>query len=253
MELDNLSYLSLKNQVTDFPVHYHETYCISLIQKGVERLDLGNQSHFGEAGSVTVTHPLEVHAQPVIDSNFPPGFDTIYLSEDLMKYCAQSSGRVHLQRKINDPTTSQKLLNLRDAIELRTDTEIALKAFVESLKPYQVCGEFTLPQEADLPWLDEVKGFIEYNLSSKINLNELAAIANLNKFGFSKTFKNHTGMSPMNYVLMQKVFSAKQRISVGSSLTMLAYEFDFTDLAHFSKTFKRFVGISPQQYKVNLR
>lgn len=253
MELDNISYLSLDNQVTDFPVHYHETYCISLIQKGIERLDLGDQTHFGEAGSVTITHPLEVHSQPLVDSNSRTGFDTIYLSEDLMKFYSQSSDTIHLERKITDPNIGKNLLNLRDAIKEKVETEAALKTFVESLAPYKKQEHNEELQLSNLPWLAEVKGFIEHNLSSKINLNELASIASLNKFGFAKTFKTHTGMAPMNYVLMQKIFSAKQRITQESSLTMLAYDFDFADLAHFSKTFKRFIGISPQQYKSNIR
>ena len=74
-------------------------------------------------------------------------------------------------------------------------------------------------------------------------------IANLNKFGFAKKFKIFTGMSPMNYILMRKIFSSKKLISPNSELTKIAYQYNFTDMAHYSKTFKRFIGISPKKYK----
>ena len=86
----------------------------------------------------------------------------------------------------------------------------------------------------------------------KFELNELSKIANINKFGFAKKFKTFTGMTPMNYILMRKIFSSKKAISSNSELTEIAYQYNFTDIAHFSKTFKRFIGISPKQYKKSI-
>jgi len=77
-------------------------------------------------------------------------------------------------------------------------------------------------------------------------------LANINKFGFVKKFKASTGMTPMNYVLMRKIFSSKKMISSNSELTTIAYQYNFTDMAHYSKTFKRFVGISPRKYQESL-
>ena len=56
-------------------------------------------------------------------------------------------------------------------------------------------------------------------------------------------------MSPINYVLMKKVFAAKKQISADTELIGIAYDFSFADQAHFSKTFKKFIGISPNSYK----
>jgi len=59
-------------------------------------------------------------------------------------------------------------------------------------------------------------------------------------------------MTPINYILMKKVFSSKMLINSNTELTTLAYQYNFTDLAHFSKTFKRFVGISPKKYQQSI-
>ncbi len=58
-------------------------------------------------------------------------------------------------------------------------------------------------------------------------------------------------MTPMNYVLMRKIFSSKKYIKSNIELTEIAYKYNFTDIAHFSKTFKRFIGISPKLYQEN--
>lgn len=59
-------------------------------------------------------------------------------------------------------------------------------------------------------------------------------------------------MTPMNYVLMKKVFSSKKDIHSNSELTEVAYRYNFTDMAHYSKTFKRFIGISPKKYRESI-
>ena len=56
----------------------------------------------------------------------------------------------------------------------------------------------------------------------------------------------------MKCLLMKKVFSSKMLINSNTELTTLAYQYNFTDLAHFSKTFKRFVGISPKNYQQSI-
>ncbi len=251
MFLDNLSYLALDKQKTDFPAHFHETYCISLILGGVERLDINGQSHFSETGSITITHPYEVHAQPVASKESGAGFITIYLSPDIMKFYAQNNNSSFVNRRIIDPTASKSLIALKTSIEKKQHNEGALERFVHSLTPH-MCNESF--QNLNIPnlWMHDVKEFIDHNITGKILLDELARVANLNKFGFGKAFKAQTGMSPMNYVLMQKVFAAKKHICYDSNLTSIAYQFDFTDMAHFSNTFKRFVGISPKEYQTRL-
>ena len=83
MLFDNLEYISIENQTTDFPKHFHETFCISLIHNGVEQIDFDNLKLFNEKGSISITNPYEIHSNPLIDKNTCLKFDTIYLSNDL--------------------------------------------------------------------------------------------------------------------------------------------------------------------------
>ena len=67
MPFNEIEYISIENQTTEFPKHFHETFCISLIYKGIEQIDFENQSLFSEAGSISITNPYEVHSNPLID------------------------------------------------------------------------------------------------------------------------------------------------------------------------------------------
>lgn len=240
MLFDNLEYISIANQTTEFPKHFHETFCISLIHKGIEQIDFNQGSLFSESGSISITNPYEIHSNPLLDKNSPLAFDTIYVSNDLMKYALDGKNIQFVNRKIKSTQVNQLFVNLKNAMDRREPTGIAvhLTQFATSLKHYSEESD-TEPSELDFSNFNQIKVYIDQYITKSFCLSKLSRMAHMNKFGFIKNFKSATGLTPMNYILMKKMFSCKQMIVADSNLTELAYHFNFTDLAHFSKTFKR--------------
>jgi len=250
MILDNLECLSIQQQETDFPKHYHETFCISLIYKGIEVIKTNNQDFYSEVGSITITNPYEIHSNPLIDKNIQLSFDTIYISKDLMKYLLNGKNITFLNRKIISLNANLLFIELKNAIGTNNikKIEALLSKFVHVIKHYSQDKKEEY-SEFNISNFNTICDYIENNLTEKFNLEELSKIANINKYGFAKKFKTSTGMSPMNYILMKKIFSSKKLITKSSELTQIAYNYDFYDLAHYSKSFKRYIGISPKKYQ----
>ncbi len=253
MLFDNLEYISIENQTTDFPKHYHETFCISLIHNGIEQIEFNNQSLFSEKGSISITNPYEIHSNPLIDKNISLKFDIIYLSTDLMKYLLNGKNIAFLNRKINNEKANQLFIELKNAMDTSNhkSIEFFLKQFANTIKFHSLENENEYAEQ-NLNGFSEINSYIENNIGDKFCLDELSKMANINKYGFVKKFKASTGMTPMNYILMKKIFACKTHIDPNSELTELAYRYSFSDLAHFSKTFKRYIGISPKKYQANL-
>ena len=253
MNFDDLEYISIDNQTTEFPKHFHETFCISLIHQGTEQIDFENQSLFSEAGTISITNPFEIHSNPIIDINFPLKFDTIYIPNDLMKAVLEGKNIIFLNRKINSKKANFLFVELKNAIDAKNaiTIEFCLRQFAKCLKSFSHENENEYCA-LNFDSFKEINTYVENHICSKFCLNELAEMANINKFGFVKKFKASTGMTPMNYILMKKIFSSKKLINSNSDLTDIAYQYNFTDLAHFSKTFKRFIGVSPKKYKESL-
>ncbi|WP_026979050.1 AraC family transcriptional regulator [Flavobacterium tegetincola] len=253
MNFDDLEYISINNQTIAFPKHFHETFCISLIHQGTEQIDFENQSLFSEAGSISITNPFEVHSNPITDINFPLKFDTIYISNEVMKTALDGKNIIFLNRKINSKKANFLFVELRNAIDTKNaiSIEFCLRQFAKSLKAY---AEENKNEYCALNFdsFKEINTYIERHIFTKFCLDDLAERAHINKFGFAKKFKSSTGMTPMNYILMKKIFSSKKLIGSNSDITDIAYQYNFTDLAHFSKTFKRFIGVSPKKYKESL-
>jgi AraC-like DNA-binding protein len=253
MIFNNLEYITIENQTTSFPKHFHETFCISLIHKGVEQIDFENQSLLTEAGSISITNPYEIHSNPVIKDSSYLTFDTIYIPSELMKEVLNGKSIKFVNRQIKNKKVNQLFLELKNALDTKNDKiiEFTLSQFVNVLKFYSKENEKEY-SGLNFNSFSKISNYIEKHIYDKFELNELSKIANINKFGFAKKFKTVTGMTPMNYILMRKIFSSKKAISSNSELTEIAYQYNFTDIAHFSKTFKRFIGISPKQYKKSI-
>lgn len=175
------------------------------------------------------------------------------MPQELVRHILKGKNIKFIERKINNKKATQLFLKLKNALETKNATtiELNLSQFINTLK---FCSEENEQEYKDLNFgnFKEISKYIDTHIDNKFCLNELSKLANINKFGFSKKFKMATGMTPMNYILMRKVFSSKQLIHLSSELTEIAYQYNFTDLAHFSKTFKRYIGISPKKYKESI-
>lgn len=250
MILDNLDHLSIQKQTVAFPKHYHETFCISLIRNGIEQIDLEHQSLYSEKGSITITNPFEIHSNPIVDPAAPIEFDTVYISKDLMKYLFGGRNISFVNRKMNEEGANRLFDQLLQAIHRNDAREMeqALFQFTAALKHHSQERKEEYA-ELDFNSLNNINTYIDANISGRFCLDELSRIVHLNKYGFAKKFKATTGMTPMNYILMKKIFSSKKLITPHSELTQLALDYEFSDMAHFSNTFKRYVGISPKAYQ----
>ncbi|MEM7660142.1 MAG: AraC family ligand binding domain-containing protein, partial [Bacteroidota bacterium] len=79
---DQLELLSMKATNQPFPEHFHETFCISLINEGVEVIELAHQTLHVSSGTISITNPYEIHANPILAAGTSLSFDTLYLSQE---------------------------------------------------------------------------------------------------------------------------------------------------------------------------
>lgn len=252
MFLDNLEFLSITDQAQDFPMHYHETFCISYVHSGMEQTQLQNQTVLCSAGGISVTHPYEVHTTPVLDKDIGVSFDTLYLSNDVVKFFLRGKTLHFSERVIWDNELILLFFQLKEAQEKKEFkiTEKCLEKFIQRLSLHSTIASYKY--QDCIRDFNTINSYIENNITQKISLEDLAKIANINKFSFTKKFRIETGLTPMHYLLMKKTMAAKTAIQKDSELTQIAYHYNFTDMAHFSRTFKRYIGISPKVFQNQL-
>jgi AraC family transcriptional regulator len=96
------------------------------------------------------------------------------------------------------------------------------------------------------PYLSRVLQHIEANFGRKITLDDLAGLANVGRFYFSRLFKQSMGVSPMAYVEQRRVRRARELIASGRyTLAEIAVAVGFADQSHFTRRFNLHCGLTP--------
>jgi AraC family transcriptional regulator len=106
-----------------------------------------------------------------------------------------------------------------------------------------------LPRKLGQHALNRICEYIHGALGEKITLTELATIAGVSRFHFSRLFKQSTGLSPMAYVERSRMDLAQSLIRSGQhSLVEIALMVGFADQSHFSRRFRRHMRCTPTQF-----
>ena len=99
----------------------------------------------------------------------------------------------------------------------------------------------------------EVVAYIENNFAERINLQDLADVADLSIFRLVTVFRNEIGVPPHRYLCHVRVRHAQTLLGRGVPPAIAASEAGFFDQSHLSRHFKRICGITPGQYVAQAR
>lgn len=92
--------------------------------------------------------------------------------------------------------------------------------------------------------------YINQNLGEKISVDALAKECCMSKSAFFMAFKNEFSISPLEYILRERIRLAKVLLQNShESMTQICHQTGFNNLNYFIKQFKRQEGIAPALYR----
>jgi AraC family transcriptional regulator len=98
--------------------------------------------------------------------------------------------------------------------------------------------------------LQRVLQFVDENLQYSLVVKDLAAVANLSPFYFSRAFRTATGQAPQRFVRERRLEKAKRLLLEGKlSLAEIALVSSFSSQASFTRAFIRFTGLTPGKFR----
>jgi len=93
---------------------------------------------------------------------------------------------------------------------------------------------------------------LRQNLSHQWTVEEMAALVGLGSTLFNERVKNHSGFSPISYLINIRISEAIKLLKRADiSLTDIALETGFYSSQHFSTTFKKLTGYTPSAFRKN--
>jgi AraC-like DNA-binding protein len=93
--------------------------------------------------------------------------------------------------------------------------------------------------------------YIRLNLNGNMSLKKLSEQSCMSSTSFYRLFKRELGMSPIEFVLNEKIKCAKQLLKNQTiQINEVCYLSGFEDANYFTRLFKKYEGITPKQYQL---
>jgi len=93
--------------------------------------------------------------------------------------------------------------------------------------------------------------FVKRNIHESINLKDLSEKACMSSTSFYRHFKRELGMSPIEFILNEKIKYAKKLLSNPNiNVSEVSYATGFEDANYFIRLFKKHEGVTPKQYQL---
>jgi AraC-like DNA-binding protein len=92
--------------------------------------------------------------------------------------------------------------------------------------------------------------WIDAHSHQRINLEDVAAHADISPFHFLRLFSSVLGVTPHQYLVRSRLRHAARLLADDArSVTDVAYDVGFGDLSNFVRTFHRAAGVSPRRFR----
>jgi AraC family transcriptional regulator len=210
------------------------------------------------AGTLHITGPDQTLTA---EFRAPCDFVHFHVSSDYLRECQEAarSSQAEPIPELND-------LIIRDPLaELLTKTLVERGTagdgvYVESVAQILVMHATRLepPRHSVNPlpkWrMKRVQEYVRTHLEQCISLAEFAKAAGLSPMHFAAQFRAATGYRPHEYLLQQRIESAKDILSTTDmALAEVALALGFYAQAHFSTVFKKLTGETPARWRKRYR
>ena len=121
------------------------------------------------------------------------------------------------------------------------------KLFIELLNPQSIKSKGKNNYEDNI---QEVKDFITDNLNENLSVQKLADRIHMSASHFARVFKQQTGFSPYDFVLISRLNRAKDYLQkTDMSISQIAYNTGFNSESNFIYFFTKNTGLSPNKFR----
>ncbi len=266
--LGNFTYWNYTASPAPSPLHYHshilEIHCMVKGKRYLQIEKEGTMHNYIYTGNEAfLTFPFEIHgngSHPQSPCEFYAfqimthnpdkmlGLNKEYsnaLCQDLLmlQHRHLQLGHSHLQY-------------LRTAFTFFSDmTPSSIQAGVQFLNCFLYSLKYLLPiSDSKIKSIDERIHksilFLNQNIEIPIQLCDLADVSGYSLSRFKVKFKNEVGITPAEYITLQKLEYAKKELSeTNISITDLAYSLGFSSSNYFSSVFKKIMNCTPKDYR----
>ncbi len=257
---DGLECLSAVFRRHRYVPHTHETYAIAAVVEGCEAFNHRGARHYAHAGSIAAVPPDELHDGEPAGEGFV--YRTLYPSVDLMRSIAEDvfgrpcTGTPRFQSSVlEDRELSARLAHLHgilaDSRATLLERDTLLTAFFGALLArWGGLGEAPAAGREHAP-VARAKAYLDERFALDVPLEDLAAVAGLNRAHLVRAFRREHGTTPHAYQVDRRVRAAGRMLAAGDPPAEVAIACGFCDQSHLNRVFKSRMGVTPGVFRAD--
>lgn len=247
-------------------IHFHNACELLFVRRGAISIRIDDRAYDAGPGALLVIGRLEEHSIQVHSAEY----ERDYVIFDPARLERLSGERRLLSPLRNRPEGFSHLFDLSGQFERVCQVFRALRgeweqpgAFSEQLSlslltELLVYMQRTPDAQRELrqvpPAVLTVQNYIENHFAEPVSISDLAAQVYLTPCYLTHCFRDATGYSPKQYLVLHRISRAKELLAeTDLPVAEAAYRSGFSDVNNFIRTFKRDTGLTPLRYRERQR
>ncbi len=240
--LQNISITHGYNITNSFPVHFHTSYNLGLIESGERDILYRGNKYKLSQNDIFVIQPFEPHCC-VSEEKLGHNYKIISFNTNKALYFPYLI--------INDKFLPELLLEFHKIAEYEKGSpklKTLFKDILGLLNENYSASQTDTDNKAHQEKIIIAKQYIENKSHQELTLKEMADVACLSEYHFNRHFHQLYGLSPYAYYLVCKMKIAQKILMTEQSVTETTYKTGCFDQSHFTRLFKKHIGVTPGRY-----
>lgn len=242
---------NITNSNGQFTDHFHDTYTIGLTHDGMFKSIHEHKATLAYQYSTRVINPGEVHCGDSHAWQYTNFYPSIELLANLYEQMyGEQKMPIFEKHIIQDDELYRRLVSFFRSVYTHEEAMLTESKLIHALS-YLIAHytrsaafyPFTCKMHNTMQMVVE---YIHAHLETEISLEDLSKTAMVSKYHFLRLFKNHTGLTPHQYIIAKRIHKAKELVLEGESLSLAGLHAGFSDQSHFIRSFRKIYGYSPK-------
>lgn len=264
--LIHMNYKTLTSKTGSLKEHYHAGYEMIFITEGQSKFTIEDNTYTYERNNLLFLNDLEKHKMNlldtpysryivIVDSNYLDGIikDNILLSIFKNRTNGYNNGFKVKEQHLEFITST-----LEDLMKIFSNkSEFWQMEFMAKLSILLVFLYRNYQEQFPISRIDKkeerilnIQNFIDINFREDIDLNLLVDTFFISKYYLSHSFKEVTGFTIKQYILLKRISYSKNLLYfTNSSITDIALDSGFNCQSSFIRSFKKREDITPLQFR----
>lgn len=250
--LSDTAFENIADSTSSFSCHFHDTYTIGLTHHGMFTSLHEHKITQAYERSARIINPGEIHGGDSHAWQYTNFYPSVALLSSLYEQMyGERKMPIFEKHIIQDDELYARLMAFfqmvyanEEAILLESKLIDALSYLIAHYAHKATPYPFTCKDHPKA--MSMVVEYIHDNITSDISLDALAVTAKVSKYHFLRLFKNHTGLTPHQYIIAKRICKAKTLVLEGESLSLAGLHAGFSDQSHFIRSFRKIYGYSPK-------